>query len=141
LLNFQKIVLAAAASIITAATYGLGGWDSLLYILLSFIILDYITGVLAAIYNKTLSSYTGFKGIIKKVITLCLVWLAVCLDMFITPGSPWIRTLVIYFLVANEGISMLENVVLCGVAVPGFLQGLLIQVKDKANSTATKEEG
>lgn len=101
----------------------------MLYVLISFIVIDYITGVLAGIYNKQLSSYIGAKGIIKKVIILCMVWLAVCLDSFMGGASPWIRTVVIYFYIANEGLSILENIGKTGVPIPDAIKQVLAQLQ------------
>lgn len=107
-----------------------GGFDSLLYAMIMFVVVDYITGVLAAIYNKTLNSYTGFRGIIKKILLLCLVGVAATLDSVMGLSEPWVRTAVIYFLLANEGVSILENVARAGIPIPNILIKVLEQIKD-----------
>lgn len=107
----------------------LGGWDGLAITLVSFIVLDWITGLLKAIYNKNLSSYTGFKGIIKKVVILIVVGVAVLLET--NMGIPAIREIVMMFFIANEGISLLENVSQMGIPFPDKLKEILIQLRNK----------
>lgn len=107
----------------------LGGWDGLAITLVSFIVLDWITGLLKAIYNKNLSSYTGFKGIIKKVVILIVVGVAVLLET--NMGIPAIREIVMMFFIANEGISLLENVSQMGIPFPEKLKEILIQLRNK----------
>lgn len=107
----------------------LGGWDGLAITLVSFIVLDWITGLLKAIYNKNLSSYTGFKGIIKKVVILIVVGVAVLLEK--NMRIPAIREIVMMFFIANEGISLLENVSQMGIPFPDELKDILIQLRNK----------
>ena len=107
----------------------LGGWDGLAITLVSFIVLDWIIGLLKAIYNKNLSSYTGFKGIIKKVVILIVVGVAVLLET--NMGIPAIREIVMMFFIANEGISLLENVSQMGIPFPEKLKEILIQLRNK----------
>lgn len=107
----------------------LGGWDGLAITLVSFIVLDWITGLLKAIYNKNLSSYTGFKGIIKKVVILIVVGVAVLLET--NMGIPAIREIVMMFFIANEGISLLENVSQMGIPFPEKMKDILIQLRNK----------
>lgn len=107
----------------------LGGWDGLAITLVSFIVLDWITGLLKAIYNKNLSSYTGFRGIIKKVVILIVVGVTVLLEN--NMGIPAIREIVMMFFIANEGISLLENVSQMGVPFPEKLKDILIQLRNK----------
>lgn len=107
----------------------LGGWDGLAITLVSFIVLDWITGLLKAIYNKNLSSYTGFRGIIKKVVILIVVGVTVLLEK--NMGIPAIREIVMMFFIANEGISLLENVSQMGVTFPDKLKEILVQLRNK----------
>ena len=108
----------------------LGGWDMLLKSIVILMVLDYVTGLLKSIYNKKLSSEVGFKGIIKKIGYLLIVALSVQLDT-ITGETGAIRTLVIYFFVANEGISILENWGSMGLPLPKKIIETLEQLKDK----------
>lgn len=121
----------AVSIVVTTLVYLLGGFDIALMCLLVVIVLDYITGVLSAIYNKKLNSKIGIKGIVKKIAYLCLVALAVVIDK-ITGATGIIRTLVIYFLVSNDGISILENLVKMDIKVPKKVRESLEQIgKDK----------
>ena len=115
-------------SLATLFVYLLGGWDIALQTLLVVIVLDYITGVFKAIYNKELNSEVGLKGIVKKVGYLIIVALAVILDrIFGDTGA--VRTLVIYFFVANEGLSILENWGGMGMPIPKVIFDKLEKLK------------
>ena len=103
----------------------IGGCDILFKTLLVFIIIDYITGLLRAIYTKKLSSKIGAKGIIKKVGYIFIVILAALLDQLLNSTGN-IRNIVIYMFIANEGISILENWTSMGIKIPKIL-------KDKFN--------
>ena len=122
-----KVVIAAIGS---ALTFLFGLPDALLIALIAFIILDYLTGVVAAVIAGELSSKKGFKGILRKVMTLVPVVVAHVVDTAIKTGGI-LRTAVIGFLVANEGISILENTSRCGVKYPQKLTAVLEQLRDK----------
>ena len=94
--------------ILTTIVYLLGGIDIAIQSLLIVIVIDYLTGIASAIYNKELSSKMGFKGIIKKFSYLLVVALSVVIDNLLGQ-SGLIRSLVIYFFVANDGLSIIEN--------------------------------
>ena len=123
----------------------LGGWigfflvgcDGLLYSLLVFIIIDYATGVMCAVSDRKLSSAAGFKGICRKILILLLVGLAHVLDAQVlnTPGV--LRTAVIFFFLANDGLSILENVAHLGLPVPASLKAVLEQLHDRAEKSDT----
>lgn len=117
-----------ASSLATFLMYFLGGWDIAIQVLIIFIVLDYLTGICKAIYNKKINSTVGLKGIIKKVGYLIVVAVAVEVDR-ITGGTGAIRSLVIYFFVANEGISILENWGNMGLPLPEKLTDALEQIK------------
>ena len=112
---------------LTALTYFLGGWDTSMYTLLILITVDYISGIFRAIYDKKLSSAIGLKGIIRKVGCLALVGVSAQLD-YIMGHSGAIRTVVIYFFVANEGISIIENWAGMGLPIPKKLKEALAQL-------------
>jgi len=116
--------------LLTFVVYYLGGIDIALKSLLVVIIVDYITGVLSAIYNNELSSKIGFRGIIKKFCYIFIVALSVTLDK-ILGNTGTIRNLVIYFFVANDGISILENVSEMNIPLPKKLVEVLEQLKNK----------
>lgn len=117
-------------SMATFFIYLVGGIDVALISLLIVMALDYITGLLKAGKKKTLSSKIGLKGIKKKIGILCLVALAVVID-HLTGDSGFIRTMVLYYLVANEGLSIIENLGEMDILIPEVLKERLEQLKDK----------
>ena len=123
---------------ITAAICGIVGFlygkaDGMIYALLAFIILDYVTGLTVACINKNLSSEVGFKGIAKKVVILLLVAVGHILDVYILGGGAVCRSTVIGFYLANEGISILENAGNLGIPLPKKLVSVLTQLKNDNN--------
>ena len=104
--------------------------DGLLYALIAFVIVDYITGVLVAIYKKKLSSAVGFKGITKKIVIFLLVAVAHVLDSQVMNMGSAMRTAVIFFYLSNEGISILENVTKMGLPVPQKLKDVMEQIQE-----------
>ena len=119
-----------ASVLLTTIIYLLGGMDIALKSLIVIMMIDYITGVASAIYNKELSSKIGFKGIIKKFSYLCIVALSVVIDNLISQDGV-IRTLVIYFFVANDGLSIIENMAQMDIKLPKKLVDSLEQIKGK----------
>ncbi len=111
--------------------YFLGGCDGLLYALLAFVVIDYITGVMCAISDHTLSSEVGFKGICRKVLIFLLVGIANVLDVQIIQTGCVLRTAVIFFYISNEGVSLLENAAHLGLPVPDKIKVVLEQLHDK----------
>lgn len=107
----------------------LGGWDVLLWTLICFIVLDYLTGLVKAWKTKTLSSEIGFEGLIKKVMILTLVVMANFIQMLMGDVVP-VREIVILFFISNEGISLLENATLF-IRVPDQLRDALLQLRDE----------
>ena len=118
--------------IITCLTYFLGGFDLVLKSLLIVMTIDYLTGVSSAIYNKKLSSKIGFKGIIKKFCYLLVVGLSVAIDS-LTGQNGIIRSLVIYCFIANDGISIIENMGELDIKLPQKLIDTLEQLKKKGD--------
>lgn len=114
--------------------YFLGGYDGLLYALIVFMVADYITGVMCAISDKTLSSAVGFKGICRKVLILMLVGIANLLDVEVIGTGAVLRTAVIFFYLSNEGVSLLENAAHLGLPIPEKLKSVLAQLHKKAES-------
>lgn len=122
-----KIILAFSG---TTLSWLFGAWDTPIKILVAFIILDYILGVLKAVINKEVSSSVGAKGIAKKGIIFIILIVAVLLDRLLNLPSNIFRSLVAYFYIANEGISLIENCVAMGVPVPAKLKDILVQLKE-----------
>ena len=115
--------------------YFLGGFDGLLYALIAFMVVDYITGVMCAVVDKTLSSAVGFKGICRKVLILALVGIAHILDANIIGDGSVLRTAVIFFYLSNEGVSLLENAAHLGLPIPEKMKEILAQLHDRADKT------
>lgn len=109
----------------------LGGLDGFLYALIVFVVVDYITGLMAAFIQKKLSSETGFKGICKKVAIFCLVGVGHILDAQVIGAGSVLRTAVIFFYLSNEGISIIENVAIIGLPVPQKLIDVLEQLREE----------
>ena len=110
----------------------LGGLDGFLYALVAFVVVDYITGVLRAIVEKKLSSRIGAHGIAKKVAIFLVVGIGHLIDTYLLggQGAP-LRTAVIFFYIANEGISLVENATAIGLPVPEKLRDVLAQLHGK----------
>lgn len=112
--------------------YFLGGCDGLLYALIAFAVIDYITGVMCAVADKKLSSEVGFKGICRKVLIFLLVGIANVLDVQVIGNGSVLRTAVIFFYISNEGVSLLENAAHLGLPVPERIKTVLEQLHDRA---------
>lgn len=112
----------------TTIIYLFGGVDVAMNCLLIAIVIDYISGLIKAYECKVLSSKIGFRGILKKVGVLLVVMLAVLIDR-VTGETGAIRTLVIYYFVANEGLSIVENLAEAGIPIPNALKKALKVMK------------
>lgn len=112
--------------------YFLGGCDGLLYTLLAFTAMDYITGIMCAVNDHTLSSEVGFRGICRKVLIFMLVGIANILDADVVGTGSVLRTAVIFFYISNEGVSLLENAAHLGLPVPEKIKMVLEQLHDRA---------
>ena len=131
--EFWNTIQLAFAAVGGWLGYFLGGCDGLLYALIAFVAIDYITGVMCAISDKTLSSEVGFKGICRKVLIFLLVGIGNIIDVQVL-GSPGVlRTAVIFFYLSNEGVSLLENAAHLGLPVPDAIKTVLEQLHDRAD--------
>jgi toxin secretion/phage lysis holin len=107
-----------------------GAVDGLFYALVAFVVLDYLTGVIGAVIRRKLSSKVGFDGIFKKIMVFILVAVANIIDVQIFgTANGVLRSAVVAFLIANEGLSILENVSAAGLPVPVKLKNMLRQLK------------
>lgn len=113
--------------------YFLGGWDGFLYALVTFVVIDYITGLMCAILDKKLSSEVGARGIFKKVLIFTLVAIGHIIDKSVIGDGSVIRTAVIFFYISNEGVSILENISRIGLPIPEKLKDILVQLKNKGD--------
>ena len=131
----EKYFNAIVALLATFFTYIFGVWDLAMQVLIVFMTLDYGTGVLYAYLIGQLSSEVGFKGLVKKCMILVVVIIGVMLDRMLGNGTWMFRTLVCYFYIANEGISLLENVGNIGIPIPNKIRNALEQLnKDDEES-------
>lgn len=128
-INYIKITAVALG-----ATIGgfLGGWDVSIQVLIALTAIDFITGVLTGFYTKKLSSNVGYKGLIKKVGIYLMVGTACLLDKAINTGAT-LRTSMVFFYIAIEGISILENWGKMDLPLPGFIKKALEQLKEQSD--------
>ncbi|MTN80163.1 hypothetical protein GMB34_05085 [Turicibacter sanguinis] len=136
-LNYFKYFIATMG---TGFTWLFGAWDTALIVLICFMILDYTTGLTRAWVNQEVSSDVGLKGIARKSIILVVLIVAVLLDRLLNTGSWVFRTLVCYFYIANEGISLLENCAGLGLPIPEKLKDSLGQLKDGEKKELKEEK-
>ena len=113
-----------------ALSWYFGGLDGLIFALLALSIIDYISGVSAAFTQHELSSDVGFTGIARKVMIFCLVGAANVVDKLLFGQADTLRTAVIFFYIANETLSIIENAVKLGVPIPEILKDKLQQLHD-----------
>lgn len=130
----EKYFNAIVAVLATFFTYIFGSWDLAMQVLIVFMTLDYGTGVLYAYLIGQLSSEVGFKGLVKKCMILVVLIIGVMLDRMLGNGTWVFRTLVCYFYIANEGISLLENVANIGIPIPNKIRNALEQLNKDEES-------
>lgn len=135
----KEFICAAIAGIGTFLTFIFGDWDVALQCLVIAIALDYVSGIIKAFINKELSSKIGVKGILKKVGVLVVVALAVLIDK-ITGESGAVRTLVIYYFVANEGLSIIENLGEAGLPIPDVIKKALKSLKNESKGKSNDKK-
>jgi len=127
--KYLKYAIAIVGGVLTGL---LGGWDMMLQVLVFIVILDYATGLAAAWVEKTLNSEIGARGILKKVLLFVVVILAYQLDRAI--GQEVFRSLAIWFYLANEGLSIIENCARAGLPIPASIRTALEQLKKKGDT-------
>ena len=127
-----KYIVAIGGSLVT---YLLGGWSALIQILVAFVVIDYVTGVLAAAISGKLNSDIGLKGIAKKVFIFIIVACGHLVDNAMGTQDI-VRDAAIYFYIANELLSILENAGGIGLPVPGILKNAIERLKGKEQDTS-----
>lgn len=130
--EFWNTIQLAFAAIGGWLGYFLGGYDGLLIALIVFAVVDYITGVMCAVADHSLSSAVGFKGICRKVLIFTLVGIANIIDVHVIGDGSILRTAVIFFYLSNEGVSLLENAAHLGLPIPEKLKDVLEQLHDRS---------
>lgn len=124
--NIASMLFGLIGGVITGI---LGGWDVLTHAIVVLVIVDYLTGIGKAFVNKDVSSAVGFKGIFKKILIFVVIAVSVEMQKIIGDGIP-LREIVIMFYIANEGISLLENVSEF-IPMPQKMKDIFIQIRDK----------
>lgn len=124
-INFIQAVFAAIGGYIG---WFLGGVDGFMYALITFVVIDYVTGLMVAVLERKLSSEVGFRGIFKKVLIFVMVGIGNIIDVHLIKNGSAIRTAVIFFYVSNEGISIIENSAKVGLPIPEKLKDVLKQL-------------
>lgn len=131
--NIKNYSLQTIASLLSLGfSFIFGSCDTIVITLICIMLIDYITGILKAIYNKNLNSYIGFKGIIKKIFMLIMVGVGNLVDNSL--GVEICRNAVIFFYIANESLSIIENMAQCDVAIPNKVKDLLEQLREENNN-------
>ncbi|MDP4177910.1 MAG: phage holin family protein [Bacillota bacterium] len=120
------------------AGWFLGGVDGLIYALITFEVIDYITGVMAAVIQKKVSSAVGFKGIFKKIVIFFMVCIGNIIDVQLIKNGSIIRSAVIFFYLSNEGISILENSSKLDLPIPQKLKDVLEQLNKENEDEKVK---
>lgn len=138
--NVWRNIQAALTIVGGAVGYFLGGLDGLLIVLLAFMVIDYITGIMCAIKDKSISSKVGFSGICKKILILVLVGMSNLLDIYVLQTGSMLRTAALFFYISNEGVSILENAGKLGLPIPAKIKNVLSQLHDKAEDTSSSTD-
>jgi toxin secretion/phage lysis holin len=129
-MNWEIFYKTGAAISGAVVGYLFGGWSVLLQILLTFVVIDYISGLLASGVEGKLSSKVGFKGIAKKIMIFCLVAVGHLVDKAVGEGHVVSDTIVFFYL-GNEGLSILENAGRTGLPVPNQIKNAVQILKGK----------
>lgn len=108
----------------------IGRFDDLLMCVIIFMAVDYISGILAAIAEKKLSSKTGFVGFIKKIFMIFIIMVANEIDVMVLHTS-FLRECVLVFYIANESISIIENAGRMGVKIPRKLMDVIEELRNE----------
>ena len=98
-------------------------------------VIDYLTRVMCAFADHTLSSEVGFRGICRKVMIFLLVGMANILDVSVIGNGSVLRTAVIFFYISNEGVSLLENAGHLGLPIPQKMKDVLEQLHDRGEGS------
>jgi toxin secretion/phage lysis holin len=125
ILNTLQLIFTALGGYIG---WFLGGVDGFMYALITFVVIDYVTGLMVAVLERKLSSEVGFRGIFKKVLIFVMVGIGNIIDVHLIKNGSAIRTAVIFFYVSNEGISIIENSAKVGLPIPEKLKDVLKQL-------------
>ena len=138
--EFWNVIQAVLTAIGGWLGWFLGGCDGLLYALIACVIIDYITGVMCAVSDHTLSSAVGFRGICRKILIFLMIGIANILDVNVIGTGSVLRTAAIFFYLSNEGVSLLENAAHLGLPVPSAIKDVLEQLHERAEHGGKDDE-
>lgn len=127
---FQSVV--AVSGVITSFLFG--GWPLLLNIFLAFVVIDYITGLIASGIQGQLNSKVGWKGIARKVVMFLIIAVAHMVDILLEIQTDMIRNAVIFFYLANELLSIIENAGRIGIPIPRILLNAVEALKGRVRN-------
>lgn len=135
----EEIIKIITSIVAICFTIVMGGWDFAAQILIVLMIIDYVTGIIRSAKIGGLSSETGFRGILKKILMLCVVMVGVMIDGGMNMGGV-IRAMVIWYYIANEALSIIENVGEMGVPVPRKLQQMIENLRKENDEDQGSED-
>ncbi|QCS51625.1 phage holin family protein [Priestia flexa] len=130
-MNMYKLSLLSLSSLGSFIFFLVGEWNYLLMVLVALVAVDYVTGIVAAFIDKSLSSKVGFRGIAKKVFIFALVMMANFMDQVFWPDNHFIRDITILFYILNEMISITENAGRVGLPVPAVIKQAIEKLKNQ----------
>lgn len=137
----EKYIINSILGVIgTIVSCLIGNWDNNMQILMLLIITDYITGLMKAYKSKELASDVGFKGLLRKVAIFFAIILAHQMDLISNTSAPIFKTMSIYFYIANEGLSIIENLGMLGVPLPRFIANVLKKIKQQNDNISNDNE-
>lgn len=136
--NIAEVVIAFCGCCVG---YYFGEINGIFIALIIFAVIDFVTGICSAIINKELCSKISFKGIAKKLFMFLIVGMANVLDVYVLNSSHALRTAAIFFYLANEGISIIENIAKSGLPIPQKLQSILLELRKKGDEDGTAGQG
>ena len=128
-MRFDTIIKTTSGAIGAVIGFLYGEITGLFIAIIALMVLDYVTGILCGIAAKALSSETGFRGLVKKLMVLVIIAVGHLIDTYIIGTGSALMTAVILFFAANEGISILENAAKLGLPVPQKLRDILEQLR------------
>ena len=139
--QFWNVVQVGIAAVGGGVGWFFGELDGFFYALIAFVVIDYMTGIMCAVVDKSLSSNVGFKGIFRQVLIFVMVGIGHVIDSQIIGNGDALRTAVIFFYISNEGVSLLENAAHVGLPVPEKLKDVLAQLHDRTGGEQDTEDG
>lgn len=137
----EQYLFVIGAALGLTISVAVGGFDEMIYALIALMILDYITGIIAACRTGKWDSSTGFIGLAKKAVILGVV--ALCNTVDIAMGTHALRQMAICAYALNEAGSIIENIDRAGWGehIPAFIHNALARLKEKADGQTGSSKG